>query len=501
MRWLGQGKLYIVGLLLAGTAALVHAQQPSRRDASKSLFAYPKNPQSRLECSQAREVAMQSAKAEHQLGVEGIDQRNKVHQAMMAACSPLVGAAHDAYWRCQEPYNQEKEQLHQQIGAHFAERDRLRREIDEAEKTCDQIARANEAAVDLVKAGKKTKDLQEASVSPAGMVKGAVAHLAQEGLDLAKSEMVGNAYAKRNDHEDPTVAKLFEGAGAMREANGAVNPIAAAVADESFNRLASQSQQTMGDLRAVTARIDGLSALPRRGSSSAGVGMQGAIDRSRDPAARAAFEQADRDNQARDAEALRQAAAAPVLGGLVEVGAAVVGMQGNQALARQMLDVAKLAGPVPAQPASLHAQAPTAVTGECARWQALYNNATNPTARAQYGLEVALKCKGAATASDTAPGASSGFGASTSSGDVCQGETLRNPAYESSMARLPSTDTVLQLRGAMVGLDMMLAALRQCTSTPAIHEQIRSFESRRAQTLSTCRSISNRPADCERPPF
>ncbi|MBU0915962.1 MAG: hypothetical protein KKD97_06385 [Gammaproteobacteria bacterium] len=358
VRWLLSFRSAAVAVCLAQLPLTGFGQSLVGARTSEGISAqYPMEPKSKSECASAHEKAMQFYRAEHRLGEAGILQRKQVEREQIAECSALTGRGNNAYWRCVEPYQDRAKELHAQISAHFAERDRIKREIDAADRTCEATVRNGEKAfADLEKAGKQVKELYEASGSPAGAVKGVATHAAQKALDATAAEVIEGAYVKRNDHQDPAVSRLYKDVEKTRSSDGSRNPVAKAVADESFRQLESQSHQTMGDLASATAQIDGFTAngasppqrsapdvgqgLPRRGGSAAAVAMKGAIDRSNDAQARSEFERVQRANDARDAEALSRASGSSPMGNLVAVGAAVVATQGNASLARQMLEMA-----------------------------------------------------------------------------------------------------------------------------------------------------------------
>jgi hypothetical protein len=91
--------------------------------------------------------------------------------------------------------------------------------------------------------------------------------------------------------------------------------------------------------------------------------------------------------------------------------------------------------------------------------------------------------------------------AGASSGDVCKGETLNNPYYESSIKNLQAGNSPsISLRGAMVGLELMLISLRRCPPSERVRSQIAHFEQQRDQALSTCRQIVSHD-NCMLSPF
>ena len=83
---------------------------------------------------------------------------------------------------------------------------------------------------------------------------------------------------------------------------------------------------------------------------------------------------------------------------------------------------------------------------------------------------------------------------------MCAGEPLRNPAYEAALAKIPQADVNQLIRGSVVGIDMQLAALEQCTSSTKLEQQIKALESQRASALTTCRQLASRD-NCEQSPF
>jgi len=90
------------------------------------------------------------------------------------------------------------------------------------------------------------------------------------------------------------------------------------------------------------------------------------------------------------------------------------------------------------------------------------------------------------------------FGQAT--GNVCAGEPLRNPGYESALEQLPRNEPTTLIRGALIGIDMQLQALRRCPVGGQIQQQIAALENQRAQALRTCRQLAARD-NCEESPF
>lgn len=323
---------------------------------------FPSAPQSRAECSRARETAMQLPRQQHAAAEAALAQRNQVQRQQLSACVPSR-MEYRQYWACVEPYDREISRLHAVASQHFAERDRLQKIVDAAERQCDQVARANEQRLEQEKAreaelarqkreqltrqedarhaaerdqeaqrraeaeherivqtrqreAQSQRQLQqqaeaqrqahqrtlaarlaEATTDPQGVAaanalrdraasvqgKGETAkeivdaaYEAKAGTALRNAGLVGvnaavsesssalvdAAYAKRNDAFDDRVASIFSGANALRAANGAVNPVASAVADESMKRAESMAQQITGDMKAVTVQIDGFKVEP-----------------------------------------------------------------------------------------------------------------------------------------------------------------------------------------------------------------------------------------------
>ena len=329
---------------------------------------FPSAPQTRAECSRARETAMQLPRQQHAAAEAALAQRNQVQRQFLSACVASRMESRQ-YWACVEPYDREISRLHAVASQHFAERDRLQKIVDTAERQCDQVARANEHRVeqekareaelarqkreqltrqeDARRAAERDQEAQrraeaeherivqtrqretesqrqlqqqqqqkqqaeaqrqahqrtlsarlaEATSNPHGVAaanawrdraasvqgKGETAkeivdaaYEAKAGTALRNAGLVGvnaavsesssalvdAAYAKRNDAFDDRVASIFSGANALRAANGAVNPVASAVADESMKRAESMAQQITGDMKAVTAQIDGFKVEP-----------------------------------------------------------------------------------------------------------------------------------------------------------------------------------------------------------------------------------------------
>jgi len=83
---------------------------------------------------------------------------------------------------------------------------------------------------------------------------------------------------------------------------------------------------------------------------------------------------------------------------------------------------------------------------------------------------------------------------------VCKGGTWHDPAYEAALARIPRTDSVALIRGAIVGIDMQLRAHRSCPDASRDPVHIRALENQREAALRTCRQISARD-NCLESPF
>jgi hypothetical protein len=85
-------------------------------------------------------------------------------------------------------------------------------------------------------------------------------------------------------------------------------------------------------------------------------------------------------------------------------------------------------------------------------------------------------------------------------GNVCAGEPLRSEAYSAAMSRIPQNETTMLIRGAIVGIDAQLLALRNCSPSPQILQAISSLQSQRDAALGSCRQISAND-NCLQPPF
>lgn len=292
-------------------------------------------------------------------------------------------------------------------------------------------------------------------------------------------------------------------------------------------------------------------ALLRRGSSSAGAAMQGAIDRSRDPQARAEFERAERDRQASDAQALRQAATTPALGGLAAVGAAAAGMRGNDVLARQMLDLADRANAPARSPAPLPSMPSGSADGRsCAEimgaldddlasraaYSAMQDGVssgrfTSHMAQEQrlwygeYLLKVSERqpaCRGTdahrhqlasvqrqrqecqcqarnytfdpARVEAALLASGGGESAATSTGGfaACQRAAQADPAFEQNMARLQARnpETAVLLRASIEGINLQIQGYQRCAHEPQAQSAIAKLRQQREQVLRTCRQIA-----------
>ena len=128
----------------------------------------------------------------------------------------------------------------------------------------------------------------------------------------------------------------------------------------------------------------------------------------------------------------------------------------------------------------------------CSELRANYASAKSDNARAMWAADISAWCRpsteNSVSAATTQPlGRDTNSFSALSTGNVCVGETLQNGPYESAMAGL-SKETTLQLRGAIVGIDLALAAHAQCGNASAV--EIRRLTEQRNDALRLCRQIS-----------
>jgi len=83
---------------------------------------------------------------------------------------------------------------------------------------------------------------------------------------------------------------------------------------------------------------------------------------------------------------------------------------------------------------------------------------------------------------------------------VCKDGGWHDPAYEAALARIPRNDPVTLIRGAIVGIDLQLHAIRTCPGASRDPAHIRALENQRESALRACRQISARD-NCLVSPF
>lgn len=77
---------------------------------------------------------------------------------------------------------------------------------------------------------------------------------------------------------------------------------------------------------------------------------------------------------------------------------------------------------------------------------------------------------------------------------------MNNPRFVQAMNQTNRDSPNVQLRAAMVGIDLQLDAYRRCGNNPRAQSMINQLENQRAKTLQTCRQISSTD-NCLQPPF
>lgn len=399
--------------------------------------SFPSNPKTMAECDEAVSEMRAMAEREHELGSQGIKQRNAI---------PFECAGDE---RCRAAYYDQCHQLHLEIGKHFDERNRIHKELRKLEKTCRTAAQASEQL-----AAKAMRELKDAYDQ------------AKRAYDQAKAlyERIRNgpseAYEKRNDaHSD--VLELAMDKAKQRILDVPKSEIIGAIQDASFDQLKSQIQQLNGDMAALESAIQsvGAEAQPTvvplsRGRNSGSAMFQEAINEAeqdaRDPSAR----------KARERLAQEQRAAAKAQEDQSSRGTwNVIGMLGNAVLAA--------------------AEGQTSTE----RMQLAINSLAQP-----------------AEEPDTS-GLSAEDDDYTSSSDAMQGsiglaidECLRQENASdigNKLTALPDSNLNLKMRGTIAACDFMIQTYSQCLPDQRAQQVVNQYKATREQTLRTCRQVSS----------
>ena len=78
---------------------------------------------------------------------------------------------------------------------------------------------------------------------------------------------------------------------------------------------------------------------------------------------------------------------------------------------------------------------------------------------------------------------------------------VQNPSLEAKINAIPRDDTILLLRGAVVGIDFQIAAMRECLPDPQARQLVDRLVEQRRQVVQTCGSLASSSADCLKSPF
>ncbi|GEM_PF-6641257 len=125
--------LAVVGIVAMAAGSAMAAQ-----------INYPRDPQTTAECDAAWERVKQQVHQQQMLGERALGQRDAVERQRQAACSRMVGAPNNGYWRCTEPYNEQQREYNRIGGEHFHERDAIESAGRGPDQACRQIAKAHE---------------------------------------------------------------------------------------------------------------------------------------------------------------------------------------------------------------------------------------------------------------------------------------------------------------------------------------------------------------------